>query len=155
MTIKSEGESEELRAVFSDTVEVDAQPPDRYRSVQIVSGKEVSRTLALGPQMFVSEDMGASWSKVPLPEVSYPHQDLLATLAQVPCEVSGSEKELTVVLPSRVSGCGPGIPLMVTIAEERISSLVWALARGPEGRITVRVAFDYSGAVTDITGPMD
>lgn len=142
-----------LRATVAGLFEVDIEGAhDRERVVRIVNGREVSRTIRVGPTLVYSKDRGKTWRRLPDELAQTSPSEALDRLLEPPCRVEGSPPRLTVLLRSKTGTCDEATAAVVTLEAGRVAS-VETKREADVGTISYRAVLDLDRSVEPISMP--
>jgi hypothetical protein len=121
-----DAQGEELRGLSGSYV-VDIQKPDRSRTIRLVNGREVQRTIAIGPNVYSSDDQGETWQEEQLSPPPIPGGTYLDLLSDI-CSAKGALPSLEVTVASEGRSCGDEdeellLTLFVTLQSGRIKTI--------------------------------
>lgn len=112
-----------LSSALDGTYEIDVEAPDRFRTVRMVGSQEVSRTITIGDDLYVSDDQGVSWQRASVSAADAFSVRHLFTLLDRVCTVEGSESHLRVEVASQTRGCNRPLLLIVELHDGVIRTI--------------------------------
>jgi hypothetical protein len=119
-----DAQGEEL-GPLSGTYELEIEKPDRSRTIRLVNGREVQRTIVIGPHVYFSDDRGKTWEEEELDPPPIPAGTYVDLLSDI-CSVKGALPRLEVTVASEGGSCGDeeSLPtLFVTLQSGRIKTI--------------------------------
>lgn len=141
-----------LASALDGTYEIDFEKPDRYRTVRMVGSEEAGRTVAIGTDLFGSNDEGRSWQHAAIgTDGGFSPASLLGLLDTV-CVVKEDGSRLRLEVRSRTHGCEKPLPMAVEVQGGVVRSIETKMPTDL-GSISVTAQFDFDSAVEPIVPP--
>jgi hypothetical protein len=143
-----------LASPLDGTYEIDFEKPNRYRTVRMVGSKEASRTVAIGTDLFGSDDQGASWQHAAVgAEGAFSARTLLELLDTV-CAVKGDGSRLHLDVASRKQACAKPLSMSIELKGDVIHRIETEMPTDL-GSLSVAAQFDFDRAVEPIVKPAE
>jgi hypothetical protein len=139
---------------LSGTYDLDIQRPDRSRTIRVVNGREVQRTIVIGANVYFSDDQGKTWLREELHPPPVPAGTYLDLLSDF-CSLEGGLPRLEVAVAPEGRSCGDSeslLTLFVSLESGRIETIENTVS-GEEGTLRTIAHYDFERHVEPIEAP--